>query len=456
MGNLETFPGRRTSVIGFLNDDRSRRGAGFRAPGRGARGASGSDRIGMENNADTAEGSGRDIPVRCPMDAHEIVVGPTGSGKTVTRIIPQIIEHDGPVVALDVKGELYHTTALSRAVRGHELILIDPFGLVPEMDTSRLDPGQAIMASDDPDDQALILAEALNPETLQAREPFWDLSANRLNAAGLLYVATHNLRMMYDRGVPSSWQDILNCDNVALQIANILDEEDDLPRLVHQTFAGYMQMPEATRGSIAAVAQTAMRLFGQRAVRRVTNGSDVDLAQLAERDDYAIYIAIPPRAIAAYGALLRLWFEMILKALMERRSIPERPTMVVVDEAGAVGRIPSLETAFSMGRAYGIKAVAAVQTLHQLEDAYDKAHRVLTDNAGLISVLQPPHYLAAREVADLIGTFSPEQLLGLGTDEFMAARRGHRPRILRRRNYLEEPELQVLATRNPRHSGRPL
>lgn len=452
MGNQDNFLGRKPVVIGYRMPGDRRAGPGFRSAGHDAGGVGRARRGGPEKQGSDEWGSERGEPVRCPGDAHEIVIGPTGSGKTVGRIIPLILEHDGPVVALDVKGELYRRTALSRAIRGHDIYLIDPFGVVDDMKTSRLDPGQSIMRSHDPSDQALILAEALNPGSMLSREPFWDHSANRLNAAGLHYAALNNSRL--SEGAVTAWHDMLNGPNFVRSVAEALDDNPDLPESIHQAFGSFLQTPEVTRGCIATTAQTAMRLFAQSAVRRVIGPSDIDLTRLADRSDYAIYIALPPKAVAAYGPLLRLWFEMILKALMERAEIPETPALVVVDEAGAVGRIPSLETAYSMGRGYGIRAVTAVQTMHQLEQAYPDAHRVLTDNAGLISVLQPPHFLAATEVAQLIGTFSPEALMATGPGRFVASMWGREPEILIARSWLSDPDLQKLAG-GPTRRDRP-
>ena len=65
--------------------------------------------------------SGNREPVYASTDSHELVVGPTGAGKTVSRIIPTLLEWSGPAVALDVKGELYFSTALRRMAWPHRI-----------------------------------------------------------------------------------------------------------------------------------------------------------------------------------------------------------------------------------------------------------------------------------------------------------------------------------------------
>lgn len=58
---------------------------------------------------------------------HHAVISGTRGGKGVSVIMPAIFDHDGPVVAIDIKGELVDTTIKKRTAKGQRVVAIDPF-----------------------------------------------------------------------------------------------------------------------------------------------------------------------------------------------------------------------------------------------------------------------------------------------------------------------------------------
>ena len=431
--------GRRAVALGHSTDNQGLSSAGFRT----AHGADGG-------------GDWTGAAIRCPADAHEVVIGPTGAGKTVARMAPLLLEHPGPALALDLKAELFHITARARREMGQQVLLIDPFGIVPGEPAARFDPAQQIAAAEDPLDTALILAEALNSDRALLPDPFWERTANRLNAAGLCHMTTAPDLFDTETATPlAAWYDMLNGGDVAVTLHRELACNVRMRGDVRSVFQSFVQLPDSTRGGVLGTAQTAMRLFGQAAVRRAVDGADVRLADLAGRQDWTIYVAMPPKAVPAFAPLLRLWFEMILNTLLDRQSIPADPALVLVDEAGSVGRIPALELCFNLGRGYGIKAVTAFQTQHQLARVYGEAHRDIADNAGVISVFRPSHFRAAQDLSDLIGHVPPTRLMNLPAGHFVASIAGRMPQVLGCRSYLTDPELARRADPNPRHVPSP-
>lgn len=439
-----TDPGRQGIVVGFKAEDPREGRAGFQKNRPGRRG------IGA--------------PVTCPADAHELIIGPTGAGKTVSRIIPLLLEHDGPAVVMDVKGELFDVTARRRAEMGQEVLLVDPFRILPDHPSTSLDPAQRIDASADPLDEALILAEALSPGVSDLKDRFWTDSGNRLNAAGICHCVQMQARdraeiarfievepePQDDLSPLLLWYSILQSPDPRYSFGQRL-MLDDLNGPAQDIVQGLLNMPSSTGGGVLATAQHGMRMFGQSAVQRAVANGGIDLRSLKDRQDYTIYIAMPPKALPAFSPILRVWFEIILATLLDRREIPDRPTLVVVDEAGSVGRIPSLELCHSLGRGFGIKAVSAFQSVHQVSLAYGEAGRVLSDNAGMLSLYSPTNFRTARELSEIIGHIIPEDFLTLAPGQFVAAIRGRNPLILRQRSYLTDPELARRADRNPRH-----
>ena len=63
---------------------------------------------------------------------HVLTVAPTRAGKGVGAVVPNLLDHPGPVFVTDPKGENLALTALYRArALGHDVVALDPFGLAP-------------------------------------------------------------------------------------------------------------------------------------------------------------------------------------------------------------------------------------------------------------------------------------------------------------------------------------
>ncbi|SFL13806.1 Type IV secretory system Conjugative DNA transfer [Falsiroseomonas stagni DSM 19981] len=375
-------------------------------------------------------------PVYGDATDHHLVFGPTGSGKTRSIVIPGILDHCGPMVILDVKGELFRATQRHAARSGRRVLLIDPFRLLPEHQPVGLDLLQPIAESEDPAAAARSVAESFSP-TDPGRDMFWSNSGNSLLAAALHDAAARRGRPGDGPRNFSEAMDLLTGDDVVYAIARMLDTDPAMPAEAHRGFATFLQMPEITRGGVLASAQAPLRLLSGLGLRQALSGADIDLTSLTTGDNIAVYLAWPQMALKSHGPALRLFLSLFLDAIFRRKGPPSSTTLVMVDEAGTIGPVPQIETAFTLARGYGCRVTAIFQSIHQMEACYGTAGRTVFDNAGTISVLPPSNARSAQDIAGLLG-LPAECLTGLGHDEALAACRGHAARIVRRLDYLSD------------------
>jgi hypothetical protein len=66
---------------------------------------------------------------RFRQDGHVLTCAPTGAGKGIGAVIPNLLDYPGSAFVLDFKGEIYAVTASARRALDHDVILIDPFGV---------------------------------------------------------------------------------------------------------------------------------------------------------------------------------------------------------------------------------------------------------------------------------------------------------------------------------------
>src|SRR5205823_9324867 len=75
-------------------------------------------------------GRSNDTLLRLPGEGHVLTVAPTRSGKGVSCVIPNLLDHPGSVLVTDPKGENYAVTARWRGAQGHAVHALDPFDVV--------------------------------------------------------------------------------------------------------------------------------------------------------------------------------------------------------------------------------------------------------------------------------------------------------------------------------------
>lgn len=368
-------------------------------------------------------------------EAHGLVVAPTGAGKT-TWLACQLARHRGSAIVFDPKGELVAMTARRRRALGNDVVVLDPFGVTADLDLGlrpgALDPVDALRGSDSLEDDAMAIAADLQhqPET---REPFWPQTAADLTAGLIVHAGRRAApeRRTWDRVVS-----LLFDADLDQELAAMLDGqrvEDETARLAFQT---YLSHPEQnTRPSVLSSARAAMRAFKTPAVRRATQQTSFSLDGFVDGSVPAtIYIVLPPRYLQSHGALVRLWLGTLLRVLTAPASVRARAggedVLVLVDELPTLGPMPLVPSLFAFMRSFGVRAVAIVQSLAQLDACYGQEARVIRENAGLRLAFGVSDRDQAEPVARMLDT-TPEQLLDLGPDEALvrsdgATRRCHR------------------------------
>jgi type IV secretion system protein VirD4 len=122
-------------------------------------------------------------------EGHVLTVAPTRSGKGVSCVIPNLLDHPGSVLVTDPKGENYAVTARWRRENGHEVHALDPFELVGG--GAGYNPVDLVdVSGPDAADDARMLADMLVlPEGKEGDQAFWNEEARGVLTGLILHVA---------------------------------------------------------------------------------------------------------------------------------------------------------------------------------------------------------------------------------------------------------------------------
>lgn len=404
---------------------------------------------------------------------HVLTCAPTGAGKGIGAVIPNLLEYPGSALVLDIKGENYAVTHLARAKLKNEVFLIDPFAVTGKT-------GHAFNWLDilNPDDPNIVSDSAMLADMLvvvdRNQNSHWDDAARDLIQGMLIHVSGFEA----DERHMGTVRHLLTGGEERLRL--VLQE-------MTETSAGYGLVARAAHGFLikaererSGVLSTAIRHTAFLDDPRIVDSmrrSDFDLRDI-KRKRMSVFVALPPAKLTAYNRFLRGIVGLTLAAVTHDPIKPEYNVVFFLDEFGQLGRMAAVEDAISLVRGYGVSFWIFVQDLSQLKGVYPKWQTFLANTAKQFfgtADLDTARYISTT-LGNYTGVFytssqgaqhssnsehrhsrpllSPDEVMRMGAHRPIVLISGESPYLLERLNYLQDKEYQGLAEENPFHAAR--
>ncbi len=386
-------------------------------------------------------------PILYHGDSHLMTIAPTGAGKGIGVIIPNLLRYTGTVIVIDPKGENYQVTARRRREMGQKIVVLDPFHVVTKT-SDGLNPldlfklPRSIMECD-----AEMLSSLLSIGHEFSREPYWDDTARAILSALIAHIASTTAKGGCNLNHVRSY---LYHQNLDYMLAELLDDDKVENTLAKDEFNAYLAIPEdKTRPCVRSTATSYLKALGSPDVARTLESSSFDLADLMEGKPLTIYIVIPPEKMDSHRSLLRLWIGTLLTAVTSRRRLPRRRTLFLIDEAAQLGTLAALRQAITLHRGYGMQVHTFWQDLSQVRMLYEKDWQTMVNNSAVLQVFGVANFQMAREWADVVGK-DPHELLGMAPGDAMVHLPGEGSRRCRRANYLDDAAFRGMYDPNER------
>jgi type IV secretion system protein VirD4 len=364
-------------------------------------------------------------------DGHLITFAPTGTGKTSGPVICNALNHPGQLIVIDMKGEVYAITAQHRRAMGQKVHVLD---LRDDFYTDSLNPlDLAARCGTDPAATARSFAADLIERGAAERDRFWNDWAETLIAGSTAWLLAD--RPVEERRL-SSLFDLFNSDDVAYQLAVLMDQKDKVRnRSARAAFSSFLQLPDReTRPCVLGSVQTHLRLFDSDMVRRLTDTTTIDLDALIAGEPMSLYIIVPPFRLCAYSPLLRAWLSGLILTLTQRKEPPKERTLMLCDEIGNLGHLDALLIAATLLRSWGLTLWTFWQNADQLK-IYGSQANTLVDNAGVLQAFGPRNRRMAQDFVNLFGGISVEDFMNMQDDDQILLVEGKTMRAKQARYY---------------------
>lgn len=319
-----------------------------------------------------------DRMIRLQSFTHLATFAPTGRGKGVSVLIPNLLSYRHSCVVTDPKGELYKETAEHRRRRfGHHIIRLDPFGLRgPGSDT--FNPLDFINdKAADFLDQCRDLADMLITRTGKEAEPYWNDSARTVLTAFIAYVCAceHNPE---ERNLDTV-RDLVSSRHRYARAIECMQQVKTHGGVIERL--GHMMTWHVDRelGSVLSNVQRHMEALDSPVMKRNMAASSFHPRRL-RTGQATIYLVLPGERLETLAPVMRTWIGVILRTITAGTPSERNPVLFFLDEAAHIGKIRVLENAVTLMRGMGIRLWFIFQSLHQLQECYGDKAKVILDN----------------------------------------------------------------------------
>jgi type IV secretion system protein VirD4 len=323
-------------------------------------------------------------PLHYAGNAHGLICCPTRRGKFRDVLCQILLTWQGSTFVLDPKGQAACVTArYRRDVLGHDVKIINPFGVWPKQlggfDHVQYDPiGSAL----DPESDTFAadadnLAEGWLPNT--SREPHWTHSARQLAAGIAMY-----LRQTKDQYSLSDVYSVICNPHIHEFCRDALDDLGDSSEHIRQRLGRFADKEAADNRELKGIvssAITGLGFVGNKPIARNMERSTIDFRSMKTKP-MTVYVILPGKYMFSCAS----WMRTIVNAWADAclQDAPgETPVLGILQEfATTVGNLNSIDTLNVMGAGYGCQLISEFQDLNQLKNLKPNGWQTYLANSG--------------------------------------------------------------------------
>ncbi|MFO0900502.1 MAG: type IV secretory system conjugative DNA transfer family protein [Pirellulales bacterium] len=341
------------------------------------------------------------LPASLP---HTAVFGASGSGKTTCFVVDNLRQDPSPAFILDPKGELLRLSGEIRARKfGHELAVLDPFGLARgKFPASGFNP--LALYRGQPDtlvDEARRLANAVIVRTGHEHERFWGDAAQSVIEAAIAFL------MSCARPEEATlWRvrEILSNAKLTEQMLAHMEQSNACHGLLRRLAGQVRRYQGNTGNNIFSYALTSLAFMDSVPVAKTLQASTFDVRKFLD-GHLSIYCLLPVDRLREMAGLQRIIVTALINYVFQAGESRSRRIRFYLDEAASLGGdIEALYSATCFGRSYGLRLFLLFQAVSQVQRCFPEAKAA--DFRGTVaSIFAGTNDLqTAEEVSKYIGS----------------------------------------------------
>lgn len=322
-------------------------------------------------------------------NASMITYGGTGSGKTTTAVVPNLLHWPGSIFCIDPTGELSSQTAAYRRSLGQEVVILNPTGVLNLPNTSYNPLSPLIEAHETTKDPksphsarfklvdkcqafCMVLLPEPNASDGDKNKQFRD-EARTLILLGLLQLVVNDPK--YCNLV--KLRELVADENKINRVLSIAFDprcKSILNGVFFSTALAVSRLLLQSERYFYTLADEALKVYHAygHLGRSLSEESSLRMASLIQKPT-TIYLIFPPTPseVEAY----RPWIQLIIGNALDVMPLygsnePGKQTLFLLEEFGNIGKVPGIDAALQQYRKFGFRAWLILQNRHQLTINY--------------------------------------------------------------------------------------
>lgn len=356
---------------------------------------------------------------------HYVYLGSTGSGKSVTAVIPictfiSKAKKKRSVFITDPKGEIYQTTSKMFQNQGYKILTIDfrnpelsnkinilepiikeyenyityeKLSLKTDEESRKLEYNNLSMSSLAETNRLISsLATMVMQEKTEQKDPFWNDSAKNLleGLIGFFLEEYKSGNITRDKITMTS---IRKFQNSSMEENNFKKFKDYINKKEYgskskDALVSILSASDNTYKSITAVFGQKMNIFDDINVANVTSTSDFEFNVLG-KEPVALYVIVPDED-KTYFTLVTIIVGLFYRDLVKLANSTDKKKLpyeidFILDEFANCPPLADIEAIVSVARSRGMHFHFFIQSFSQLDNVYGKdVAQIILDNCGLV------------------------------------------------------------------------
>jgi type IV secretion system protein VirD4 len=332
---------------------------------------------------------------------HALLFAPTGSGKGVGFVIPNLLYWKQSVFVHDIKLENYELTSGWRESIGQKVYVWNPAN--PDGFTHCYNPidwvsekqGQMV-------DDVQKISSLLMP-----KQDFWINEARSLFVGVTLYlVAAPDKNQSFGEVVRQ-----MRSDDVVYNLAVVLDTMgNDIHPVSYMNLAAFLQKADKERSGVISTLNSSLELWVNPLIDTATASSDFDINQF-KKDLTTVYVGLSPDNLKRLQPLLQVFYQQATEFLCRHMPTPDEihGVMFMMDEFPTLGKMEQFMSGIAFFRGYKVRLFLIIQDTQQLKGTYeDSGMNSFLSNSTYRITFAANNYETANLISQLCGNKTVE------------------------------------------------
>ncbi len=298
---------------------------------------------------------------------HALLFAPTGSGKGVGFVIPNLLFWKDSVIVHDIKLENYELTSGYRKNKLKQKVYVwapaDPEGITHcynPIDWISSKPGQMV-------DDVQKIANLIMPE-----KEFWNNEARSLFVGVVLYLIAVPEKVKSFGEVVRT----MRSDDVVYNLAVVLDTiGKQIHPVAYMNIAAFLQKAEKERSGVISTMNSSLELWANPLIDTATSSSDFNIKNF-KQERTSVYVGLTPDNIKRLEPLMQVFYQQATEFLT--RKIPNKDedpygVLFLMDEFPTLGKMEQFKTGIAYFRGYNVRLFLIIQDTEQLKGTYEEA-----------------------------------------------------------------------------------